>query len=405
MAELGTGIVSMDDHVIEPPDLWTSRLPTGMADRAPTLVRERGAITYDGRGFVYEPTDDGTWADVWYFGDVRSPLIRTIAAAGTPSADVKVELVTMDDIRKGCYDQVERLADMDRAGIDASLCFPNLFVRFCGQRFLEEPDRDLALACLRAYNDWMLDEWCAGSAGRLIPLGLVPLWDPQAAADEVRALAERGCRAVTFPEIPAYLGLPSVHTDGWDPLFAACEKTGVVLNLHIGSGSKTLTTSPDAPAAVLNSITFVNPAMALADWIFSGKLDQFRGVRLSFAECQIGWIPFVLERAEAVWDKHRSWSGASSRVTRSPREVFAAQIACCFFDDDFGIEVIDHIGVGNVMFETDYPHADTTWPASLEVADRALRSATPAVREQVIRGNALAFLDWPDPALTSVAAS
>ena len=117
---------------------------------------------------------------------------------------------------------------MDTNWTQASLCFPN-FPRFCGQTFLEASDRELALLCVRAYNDWMVEEWCGASDGRLVPLCLVPLWDPQLAAAEVERNAARGVRAVCFSEIPAYLGLPSIHSGEWDPFFAACEATGTVL--------------------------------------------------------------------------------------------------------------------------------------------------------------------------------
>nr|WP_311984689.1 amidohydrolase family protein [Parafrankia sp. CH37] len=100
------------------------------------------------------------------------------------------------------------------------------FPRFCGQTFAEARDTDLALACVRAYNDWMIDEWCADSGGRLIPLCLIPLWDAELAAAEVRRNAARGCRAVCFSEIPPHLGLPSIHSGSWEPFLAACVDTG-----------------------------------------------------------------------------------------------------------------------------------------------------------------------------------
>src|SRR6185503_3783488 len=106
-------------------------------------------------------------------------------------------------------------------GVLAALCFPT-FVRFCGQIFNETPDRELGLAALGAYNDWYLDEWCGAYPDRFIPPALVPLWDPEAAAADVRRVAARGCRAITFSENPAALGLPSVHGSHWNPLFAAC---------------------------------------------------------------------------------------------------------------------------------------------------------------------------------------
>src|SRR6185503_667255 len=152
--------------------------------------------------------------------------------------------VAFADMRPGYYSVPERLADMDINNVERSLCFPT-FPRFCGQTFLEAHDKDLAASCVVAYNDWMVEEWCGPSGGRLVPLCLVPLWDPNLAAAEVERNAARGVRAAAFSEIPAYLGLPSIHSGEWDPFFAACDATGTVLCMHIGSGTKMPSTSAD----------------------------------------------------------------------------------------------------------------------------------------------------------------
>ena len=130
---------------------------------------------------------------------------------------------------------------------------------------------------MKAYNDWMFDEWCAGTNGRLIPLIIVQLWDSQLAAEEIRRNAARGCHAVTFSEIPPFLGFPSIHDkDGyWDPFLAACEETETVINMHIGSSSKMPSTSADAPAAVGSTLTYMNAAMSLTDWLMSGVFERF----------------------------------------------------------------------------------------------------------------------------------
>ena len=186
--------------------------------------------------------------------------------------------------------------------VDASLSFPS-FPRFCGQTFYERKDKELGDLCVKAYNDWMLDEWCAPSNGRLIPLIIVQLWDPVLAAAEVRRNAAKGCHAVTFSEIPPFLGLPSIHDkDGfWDPFLAACEETKTAVCMHIGSSSKMPSTSPDAPAAVGSTLTYMNAAMSLTDWLMSGVFERFPDLTIAYSEGQIGWIPYVLERADQVW--------------------------------------------------------------------------------------------------------
>ena len=133
--------------------------------------------------------------------------------------------ITYDEMRPGCYEPKARVADNDANWVEASLCFPT-FPRFCGQTFLEAKDKELAEACVVAYNDFMVEEWCGDSGGKLIPLCIIPLWDAELAAAEVRRNAARGVRAVCFSEIPPHLGLPSIHSGYWDPFFAACEETG-----------------------------------------------------------------------------------------------------------------------------------------------------------------------------------
>src|SRR5262249_50759435 len=164
--------------------------------------------------------------------------------------------ITYYEMRPGCYEQANRLEDMDLNWVEASLCFPT-FPRFCGQTFLEAEDKELALLCVQAYNDWMVEEWCGGSRGRPIPPGPVPPSDAELAAAEVRRNAARGVRAVCFSELPTNLGLPSVHDAArfWDPFVAACDETGTVICMHSGSGSRMPSTSPDAPPAVSSTLT------------------------------------------------------------------------------------------------------------------------------------------------------
>ena len=207
-------IISVDDHVIEPPNVWQDRLPEKFKAVGPRLERRKVKnMKFVGGVFSYETAgdnEDGTWCDWWLVEDLQYPLTRFSAAAGYPRDEITVSPITMDDMRKGCWEQEARLEDMDVNHVEASLAFPS-FPRFCGQTFTERKDKELGDLCVKAYNDWMLDEWCAGTDNRLIPLIIVQLWDPELAAAEIRRNAAKGCHAVTFSEIPAFLGLPSMH--------------------------------------------------------------------------------------------------------------------------------------------------------------------------------------------------
>ena len=391
-------IVSVDDHVIEPPSLWTSRLPARRRDAGPRVERlPAGELRLAGARYVERPGTDGPLVDYWVYEDTYQSLKRAVAASGRPRDDMTMTATTYDEVRPGCYDPTARLADMDANWTQASLCFPN-FPRFCGQTFLEARDRELALECVYAYNDWMVEEWCGGSGGRLVPLCLVPLWDPRLAAAEVERNAARGVHAVAFSEIPAYLGLPSIHSGDWDPFLAACEETGTVVCLHIGSATRMPTTSADAPLGVTVTIGYGNCMNSLADWLFSGKLAQFPGLRLVYAESQIGWIPYLLERADDVWRQHRAWVATGREIDEPPSTYYYRQVSACFFRDHHGVASLESCGVDNVMFEVDYPHSDSTWPDSRSVAAEVLDGVDPHTVRKVIRDNAIALfgLDLPD---------
>jgi predicted TIM-barrel fold metal-dependent hydrolase len=390
-------IVSVDDHVIEPANVWQDRLPAAYKEVGPRLDRRKVKnMKFVGGVFSYEAAaenEDGTWCDWWLIEDLQYPLTRLSAAAGYPRDEITVSPITMDDMRKGCWDQKARLEDMDVNHVDASLAFPS-FPRFCGQTFAERNDKTLADLCVKAYNDWMIDEWCAGTNGRLIPLIIVQLWDSRLAADEIRRNAARGCHAVTFSEIPPFLGFPSIHDkDGyWDPFLAACEETDTVINMHIGSSSKMPSTSPDAPAAVGSTLTYMNAAMSLTDWLMSGVFEKFPRLTIAYSEGQIGWIPYVLERADKVWEDNRGWGGVAEKVKRPPSEYYYEHVYGCFFDDPHGLQSLDSVGLDNITFETDYPHSDSTWPHTKKVAEELMKDLTQEQVDKICRENAIRML-------------
>ena len=388
-------IISVDDHVVEPSHVWTRWLPAEFADRAPRVERRGiGPMRHTGGG-NYDVTwdDDGPQADCWFFEDLVYVHKRHVAAVGFDRDDMTMSPITYDEMRPGCYEPGARLQDMDVNHVEASLCFPT-FPRFCGQTFHEATsDRALGLACVRAYNDWMVEEWCGGSSGRLVPLCLIPLWDADLAATEVRRNAARGVRAVAFSEIPPHLGLPSIHSGHWDPFFDACADTGTVVCMHIGSSSKMPATSADAPVAVAATLSFGNAMASLADFLFSGVLVRFPDLRLAYSEGQIGWLPYILERADDVWREHRAWGGVRDTILEPPSMYYYRQVFGCFFRDRHGLESLDRVGVDNITFETDYPHTDSTWPDTLRVAEEMMAGLTDEEVYKIVRGNAIRMLD------------
>jgi predicted TIM-barrel fold metal-dependent hydrolase len=388
-------IISVDDHVVEPAHVWERWLPARYRDRGPRVERRGiGSMKHVGGG-VYEQTfdPDGPQADCWLFEDLVYIHKRHVAAVGFSRDEMTASPITYDEMRPGCYDPKARADDMEANWVEASLCFPT-FPRFCGQTFTEATtDRDLGLACVQAYNDWMVDEWCGESGGVNIPLTLVPLWDAELAAAEVRRNAGRGVRAVCFSEIPPALGLPSIHSGEWDPFIAACAETATTICMHIGSSSKMPATSGDAPPAVAITLSFNNAMASMSDWLFSGKLVEFPDLKLAYSEGQIGWIPYILERADTVWEEHRAWGGVRETVPEPPSTYYYRNVYGCFFRDQHGIDSLDKVGVDNVTFETDYPHTDSTWPDTKEVATILMEGVDDDAVYKIMRGNAIRMLE------------
>jgi len=386
-------IISVDDHVVEPPHVWQNWLPSKYKEAGPRVERRGiGSMRHIGGG-QYEQTfdPDGPQADCWIFEDLVYIHKRHVAAVGFDRDDMTMSPITYDEMRPGCYEPKARVDDMLMNWVDASLCFPT-FPRFCGQTFTEAKDHDLGLACVEAYNDWMVEEWCGDSAGRLVPLTIVPLWDAELAAKEVRRNAERGVHAVCFSEIPPHLGLPSIHSGSWDPFLAACAETQTTVNMHIGSSSRMPATSGDAPVAVAATLSFNNAMASMTDWLFSGKLVQFPDLTIAYSEGQIGWIPYVLERADTVWVEHRAWGGVADLVPEPPSTYYYRQMYGCFFRDAHGIKNIDVCGVDNITFETDYPHTDSTWPDTKAVATEMFADLDDETIYKIVRGNAIKML-------------
>jgi predicted TIM-barrel fold metal-dependent hydrolase len=352
-------VISVDDHLIEPPDLFEGRMPAHLVDVAPRLVE----------------FENGKQA--WAYEDKLFPNIGLNAVIGRPKDEWTMDPARFDEMRKGCWDIHARIADMDVAGIWASLCFPSLIAGFAGVAFAKSKDEALGLACVRAWNDWHHDVWAGTYPERMIPLQLVWLRDPEIAADDVRRNADRGFKAITFPESMNNLGLPSVHTDHWDPLLRACEETGTVVCMHTGSGQIAPPTSPESP------------------------LEQ----STSLSEGGIGWVPMFLDRLDYIMEHSASgmanaWDdgSASSEDTLTPSEAVRRNFWFCSIDDPTTLRVRDRIGVEHIMVESDYPHADSSWPDTQRLLAERLADLPAADVAKLTHENAARLFRHPLPA-------
>ncbi|MFE4667528.1 amidohydrolase family protein [Streptomyces sp. NPDC056716] len=339
-------LVSVDDHVVEPPTLFDAHIPDKYRDRAPRVVR----------------TDDGL--DMWVFNGAHIPNIGLNAVAGRPKEEYGVDPTSFDEVRPGCYDIHERVKDMSAGGLLASMNFPS-FPGFSGRIIAAAEDKDLALAVVRAYNDWHIDEWAGTYPGRIIPMALPVLWDAEACAAEVRRVAAKGCHSMTFTENPATLGYPSFHSDHWDPLWRAASDENVVLSIHLGSSGKLAVTADDAPMDVMITLQPMNICQAAADLLWSRVIKKFPGIRFALSEGGTGWIPYFLDRVDRTYDMHHLWTGQDFGG-RLPSEVFRDHFLTCFISDPIGLKLRHDIGLDNIAWECDYPHSDSSWPNAPE---------------------------------------
>lgn len=375
-------LISVDDHILEPPNLWVDRVAAKDRDRAPHM----------------EVDDSGM--DVWVYDGKRMPSSGLSAVVGKSKEEFSPEPLNYSEMRPGCYDAKARIEDMDRSGVLASLCFPTL-PRFCGQLFMEASDREFGLQCLQIYNDWLVEEWCGVAPGRYIPLMLIPMWDPKLAVTEMERMAAKGVTAFAFSENPEPLGLPTIHDADhyWDPVMAAANELEMVASMHVGSSSQLPRICNDAPFMANLTWGATRTSGTMLSWLFSGLFQRYPNLKIALSEGEVGWMPYFLERAEQVLDKQRYWVKRGTKFmghagneadldTLDIRETFRNHIFGCIIEDRHAIKSLDEIGEDNVMCETDYPHSDSTWPDCIDVARDTMKDLPENVQYKLLRGNA-----------------
>lgn len=374
-------IISVDDHLIEPPDAFTDRMPLAMADAAPRVVE----------------LDDGTQA--WLMGGRPYPNIGLSAVAGRPPGEWNHDPSRFEQMRPGCYEIHERIHDMDINGVWASICFPSSIAGFAGARFYELKDRLLGQACVRAWNDWHHDVWSAPYPDRIIPLQVTHLDDPALAAEEVFRNAERGFKALSFPDIPEFLGCESVRSGAWDPVLGACAETGTTLCLHVGSAGKLVSewVMPGERTEITNVLFSAGALIAATSWLFSGAPMRFSKLQIALSEGGIGWVPMLLDRLDFMLDHGgRAYSGWQSKDL-TPAEVLQRNFYFCTIDDPSTIGLHERIGTDRIMLESDYPHGDSTWPDTQMVAGNLLSGLSKPVADAISHGNAARLFRHPLP--------
>jgi predicted TIM-barrel fold metal-dependent hydrolase len=358
-------IISADDHVQEPPDAWQSRVVGKLKPRAPKIVS----------------TPQG---DVWEVDGKIFGALGLSAQAGRKYEDYKASGDTYSTIRKGTFDPGERLKDMAVDGIDAQVLFPNLAIG-C---LYSIKDFELQLACLRAYNDFLAD-FCSVAPDSLLGIGLLPTDDVSEAVKEIARVAKLpGLRGVL---VPTYPGKSSLEDPAYEPIWAAAQDHALPMHIHLitGTGTKTERFVQLGSASALCS-EMANHSMAcyetLSKLIFAGIFERFPKLKFVSVEGNIGWIGYFLGKCDMVYRRHRFWTKLD--LPKLPSEYFRQSIYATFIEDKVGVRIADMIGEDNLMWSSDYPHTDTTWPNSRQFIDDQFAGLPERLKHKIVSGNA-----------------
>jgi len=362
-------IISVDDHVCEPPELFDGHLSGHALATAPKLLTDKNGKNY------------------WSYQGAKVRSVGLNAVVGRPFEEYGMEPTSLDQLRKACYDVHARIDDMNVNGIAASLCFGNS-ISFNGTTFHKAPDKKLALTHLRAYNDWHIAEWCGAYPDRFIPCAILPTWDMDATVDEIKRVASKGCNAVYINENPTTQGLPSIHNGYWNPFWKAIVENDVTIALHIGSGNPAPHASMETPIEAYIATMPMAIAVGAADWLQLQALQDYPQIRIALSEGSIGWVPYFLERVDFSNWRHRAWTNSIFQGSK-PSETFRRHFLNCFIDDAFGLKNLEEIGEDTIAYECDYPHSDSLWPEAPERLWETIKHLSDVQIEKVTHKNAM----------------
>ena len=382
-------IVDVDAHVNEPPELWQEGVPSKWKERAPKVVHTKKG-------------------DIWHFDGGKDVWpVGLTATAGQGFFQISPTGQTYETMRPGSFDTDARLRDMELDGIYAQVIYPSVTLK--GAKIYSE-ERELQLACVRAYNDWLLG-FCDGSDGRLIGQAVIPTTGIDDALAELDYAMKSAHRGAVISSFPSGSMTPS-RTD--DPFWARVEEAGYPIAVHIGSFMKTVPPPPKSEKPKVEdvwspSLMFVGRAAwvkaggqtldVTCDLLFSGIFERFPGLKIVLVEANIGWIPTLLEQSDDMFRRFRWWTGASKEMSELPSQVFKRNFYATFMLDRSGVELRHRMNLDHICWSTDYPHSGSDWPDSAITLERNF-SGVP--RDEVRKmchenGKALYGLDYiPD---------
>ncbi len=350
------GIVSADSHINTPRYLYEEFAPARFLDRLPRV----------------ESTDEG---DFWLFEGTRRPgVIGLSAAAGMKPDEYGVKAVRFDEVRPGSWDTAARVADQELDGIAAEIIY------YAGMQGDQTRDLELRHVMYRTYNDW-LASFVGGAPDRLVGLAAIPMWDVEFARAEAHRAAKLGLRGAI---IPSWSPGESYVDSSWDPLWSTFEELGLPVSMHLGTRPHWVRLDNCSPAYL--SVSKISMAEPLAIMLFGGPLLKHPDLEIVMAEAGIGWLAYMKEWMDNVYKRHRFWT--KLEMPELPSSYFERQVFSTFQEDRPGVVTRHLIGIDNIMWASDYPHSDTTWPNSRKFIDEQFFDVPDDEREKIVSSNA-----------------
>ncbi|WP_157218475.1 amidohydrolase family protein [Flavisphingomonas formosensis] len=351
-------IIDVDTHVVEPYDLWTSRVSSKYGDAVPHVKQ-----------------DAETGTDYWYFGDKRAGGAGSPAMAGWhehPPFHPK----TLGEAERYTWDAVERLKVMDDYGIQAQVLFPNV-IFFDAKTLLKLDSANLMLDCIKAYNDWQTD-YASIAPDRFLPQTILPFWDLDETLKELERGKRMGHRGLVFTSEPHFFAQPKLTSPHWDRLWAAAQEMGMPVNFHIGSGDHEVNKLMDdsvpshADYASMGVLFFMGNASAVTQIICGGICQRFPKLNFVSVESGVGWLPFAVASLDWQWINCGVPKEHADTYDLLPSEYFRRQIYGSFWFEDNPLVkfAIDRIGADNILYETDFPHPTSMSPGPATSAKR-----------------------------------
>ena len=369
--QLKYGLISVDDHVQETPDLWTSRLSQRKwGDRIPHIE------------------SDGNGSERWVI-DGQPIDLPGVAIANAALPDRACNVQRWADVPPAVYSPAERLQAMDADGVDYSVLYPAV-AGTGGEAFGRLTDPELELACVQAYNDWLLEEWAAAS-DRFIPQCIVPISPIEATVAEIQRAVGRGHKGVIYPAVPMELrDVPHVNEPDYDPVWSTCEELEVPLCIHAGSSTAIQVPpasvfSPRVAAAYRSITRQASTISVLVHLLISRILLRHPNLKVVFGESSLGWGAYQVEFADQQFNEDGLYLEG---YELKPSEMFRRQCYLTGWYGTAGVQTRGIIGTENILWSTSFPLATSSWPTTRQYVDRAFAGVPDEERELMLWRNA-----------------